>query len=74
MKFELKNGEFYFMDEAKEYKVQSDDIERLSLRPGSRVLRFLDNKGKMVALPLTTAVGEVEGFVQMVEAWKKQNV
>ena len=68
MKFQQIEGAFYFIDEKGTYRVQDEDIQRLKLRPGTRVLRFLDENDEMVALPLTIAVGEVEGFNVMVNS------
>ncbi len=71
MKFEQIDNIYYFILNGKKYKVQPEDIERLRVRPGTRVLRFLDEENQMVSLPLTIPVGEVEGYMAMLQMVKK---
>ena len=66
MKFEQQENQFYFLTNTQKYKVQHEDIERLKIRPTTRVLRFLNQKDEMESLPLPTQVGELEGYDEMV--------
>jgi len=61
MKFEFNNNTLYLIQDTTTYTIPTEDIQRLIARPGTRVLRFKE-KGKTVSIPLTTAIGEIEGY------------
>ena len=62
MRFELYDNTLYFIDNDKKYTLPNEDIQRLIARPGTRVLRMIDKDGKITSTPLSTAVGEIEGY------------
>jgi len=69
MKFIYENKQIILEDGDKSYNVLHNDLERLLLRPGTRVLRF-EEKGEMVSVPLSTAVGEIKGYTLLEDALK----
>ena len=60
-----------FHDGSKSYTVPTEDIERLLMRPGTRVLRFTTDEG-IESIPLKTAVGEIEGFKTLQEKFSTE--
>ena len=69
MRFIYTNKNVILEDGNKSYIIPTADIQRLLIRPGTRVLRF-EEKGEMVSVPLSTAVGEIEGYTLLEDALK----
>lgn len=69
MRFIYTNQQIILEDGNKNYKVPFNDLERLLMRPGTRVLRF-EEEGEIVSIPLTTAIGEIEGYSLLQDALK----
>ncbi len=69
MKFTYTNQQLILEDDHKSYHIPSSDIQRLISRPGTRVLRF-EQDGETSSIPLSTAIGEIEGFELLQEALK----
>jgi len=44
------------------YTIPNEDIQRLIARPGTRVLRMIDEDNKISSTPLSTPVGEIAGY------------
>lgn len=61
MQFQLQNGTVTLIVDQTTYTIPTEDVARLVMRPGTRVLRFT-KEGEVSSIPLTTAVGEIEGF------------
>ncbi len=61
MKFIYNGTNIILEDDTKSYVIPFNDIARLLMRPGTRVLRF-EEKGEMISIPLSTAIGEIEGY------------
>jgi len=61
MKFIYRDQHFILVDAQKEYTLPDEDIARLLSRPGTRVLRYID-EDTIKSMPLKTAIGEIEGF------------
>ncbi len=66
MQFIYDNGDLTLVKETQVYHIPSEDIERLISRPGTRVLRYLD-EGVIKSMPLSVAIGEIEGFASLVK-------
>lgn len=62
MEFKLKNDTLYLIDNKIEYTIATEDIQRLLMRPGTRVLRMKDSEGNITSTPLASAVGEIKGY------------
>lgn len=73
MRFEIRGEEVYFLKEKQQYRVASEDIPRLVARRSTRVLRLIDEKGKMTSLPIDTAIGEIEGYQEVMEKFGSKN-
>ena len=58
MKFIYIDGSLILIDGSKSYNIPTEDIERLLMRPGTRVLRFVQD-GETCSIPLATAIGEI---------------
>jgi len=67
MRFTYTNKIVILEDGKRRYIIPTIDIQRLIMRPGSRVLRF-EEKGEMVSVPLSSAVGEIEGYALLQDA------
>jgi len=61
MKFIYVDHTVTLVDGPNNYIIPPEDIERLLMRPGTRVLRFKEGD-EVQSIPLKTAVGEIEGF------------
>jgi len=70
MRFIYEREEIFLEDEKRRYSIPKDDLPRLLMRPGTRVLRF-EEEGEVISLPLSTAVGEIEGFGLLKKAVEK---
>ena len=53
------------------YILPTEDIERLLMRPGTRVLRMIDKEGEIISRPLSQPVGEIEGYDLLITHFKK---
>jgi len=62
MKFELDNNTLYLLKNDIKYTIPNKDIQRLIARPGTRVLRMIDEDNKISSTPLSTPVGEIAGY------------
>jgi len=62
MKFKITNDTVQFIKDDKTYTLPNEDIARLISRPGTRVLRVVTNEDAVTSMPLTVAIGEIEGF------------
>jgi len=62
MKFKINDGTVHFIKDNKTYTLPSEDIARLIARPGTRVLRVVNDKDEVSSMPLAVAIGEIEGF------------
>ena len=72
MKFEINNSKLTFTLDDKIFTVPDEDLQRLVARPGTRVLRMVDEEGNVTSTPLSTAVGELEGYQLLVDAASKE--
>jgi len=72
MKFEQNNNTIFLIQEDTKYAIPNEDIQRLLARPGTRVLRMIDEEGNVTSTPLATAVGEIEGYALLKEALENQ--
>ena len=64
MQFVYKEKAVELIDGEKRYHIPVEDVQRLLLRPGTRVLRF--KKGEEIcSIPFKRAVGEIEGFAML---------
>ena len=72
MQFKIENNRLTFTLDDKTYTLPDEDLQRLVARPGTRVLRMLDEEGKVTSTPLSTAVGEIEGYQLLVDAASKE--
>ncbi len=61
MQFIYRDQHFIFVDDQKEYLLPDEDIARLTSRPGTRVLHYIDAE-TIKSMPLKIAIGEIEGF------------
>ena len=71
MRFIYTNKNVVLEDGSKNYIIPTTDIQRLLMRPGTRVLRF-EQEGEIVSVPLQTAVGEIEGYTLLEDALKDE--
>jgi len=71
MKFIYVDHTVTLIDGANNYIIPPEDIERLLIRPGTRVLRFKEGD-EVQSIPLKTAVGEIEGFEILKEAFSSK--
>ena len=69
MRITYTNKNVILEDGNKSYIIPTTDIQRLLIRPGTRVLRF-EKEGEMMSVPLPTAVGEIEGYTLLEDALK----
>jgi len=72
MKFIYIDHTVTLVDGVNNYIIPSEDIERLLMRPGTRVLRFKDGD-EIQSVPLKKAVGEIEGYDMLVTHFIKNN-
>ena len=72
MKFERNENTIYLIQKETKYTIPNEDIQRLIARPGTRVLRMVDKEGNVTSTPLSTAVGEIEGYAVLKEALDDQ--
>ena len=68
MKFIYRDQHFILLDDQKEYLLPNEDIARLTNRPGTRVLRYIDTDA-IKSMPLKITIGEIKGF----ELFQKHN-
>ena len=62
MRFEINNKTVLFIKDDKTYTLPSEDIARLIARPGTRVLRVVNDKNEITSMPVSLPIGEIEGF------------
>ena len=62
MKFEINDETVLFIKDNKTYTLPSEDIARLIARPGTRVLRVVNDKDEITSMPVSLPIGEIEGF------------
>ena len=72
MRFEITNDTVTFILNDKTFTLPDEDLQRLVARPGTRVLRMVDEEGNVTSTPLSTAVGEVEGYQLLVDTASKK--
>ena len=71
MRFIYTNKNIILEDGNKSYIIPETDIQRLLLRPGTRVLRF-EREGEIISIPLSTAIGEIEGYTLLQDVIQDQ--
>ena len=69
MKFEINSDTVFFITDNKTYTLPSEDIARLIGRPGTRVLRVVNDKGEVTSMPVSLPIGEIEGFDLLTKAF-----
>jgi len=72
MKFEINSDIVYFIKDDTKYTLPDEDLQRLVTRPSTRVLRIIDETGEITSTPLSTAVGEIEGYQLLIDTASKE--
>lgn len=68
MRFEVIDDTIFFYKSDKQYRVVMTDVTRLVARPGTRVLNLIDKDEKKISMPIDTAVGELEGYLALIDS------